>query len=212
MKDFNRLAFDQAQCGNDLAAFRDLLAARSELEESTDIKPFFEARPQLALFLGTVFSLERSGCDLYAFPVPTVRRFRVRPPGRGFPEAFLPVRGMGGRDGQLPVPPARAKSDARMDGRLKRGFSQLVDWFWKMEDMAHTDEFEARFGSRHAEYGGLLVMGRDAELTHPRERNRWHWRSRRVTINGRGVRLVTYDQLYQDLVILFRHMFPPPVI
>lgn len=92
-----------------------------------------------------------------------------------------------------------AKATPEWSGRIERGFSQLVDWFWKMEDMSRTDEYATRFGSRHARYFGVLVIGRDDQLTHSREQNRWHWRSRQVVVNGKPVRLVTYDQLYRDL-------------
>lgn len=65
--------------------------------------------------------------------------------------------------------------------------------------MAHTSDFTARFGSPHAVYFGLLVVGRDIWLSHPREQRRWDWRAQKVLVNSLPVRCVTYDQLYRDL-------------
>ena len=56
MKEFLTVPFDLEQCRAELAAFRALLDGKEELEEAADIKPFFEARPQLAALIG-------SGCS-----------------------------------------------------------------------------------------------------------------------------------------------------
>ena len=48
MKEFIHVSFDPAQCRRDLDAYRDLLQSKSDLEGQGDIKPFFEAHPQLA--------------------------------------------------------------------------------------------------------------------------------------------------------------------
>lgn len=128
MKEFLRVAFDPNRCRQDLAAFRDLLAARQELEEAADIKP-----------------------------------------------------------------------------------CQIVDWFCKLDDMARTDEFEARFGARAIQYFGLLVIGRDAHLSHPRERRRWEWRSQKVLVNSLPVLSLTYDQLYR-LLFDKLNLYSPPAV
>jgi hypothetical protein len=78
--------------------------------------------------------------------------------------------------------------------------------------MAHTDEFEARFGGRHIDYFGVLVAGRDADLAHPRERRRWEWRSQKVLVNSFSIQCVTYDGLYHFLSAKLNHYWPlsPP--
>ncbi len=102
------------------------------------------------------------------------------------------------------------KSTPEWSPRFEKAFSQLVDWFWKLDDMGRTDEFDQRFGSRHAEWGGVLVMGRDAQLQHAREQNRWRWRSMNVRIAMRRVVLVTYDQLHQALRDQLEHFCTEP--
>ncbi len=75
--------------------------------------------------------------------------------------------------------------------------------------MAHTEEFEERFGSRRASYFGLLVAGRDSHLTHSREQRRWHWRAAKVLVNSLPIRFVTYDQLHADLASELDKYQPP---
>jgi hypothetical protein len=80
--------------------------------------------------------------------------------------------------------------------RFEHGLSQVIDWFWKLDEMAHTEEFEERFGNRRASYFGLLVIGRDSHLAHPREQ-------RRVALAGveSPCQLVTHP---------LRHLRPAP--
>ena len=92
--------------------------------------------------------------------------------------------------------------------RLERAFSQVIDWFWKLDDMARTDDFEARLGGRHVDYCGVIVAGRDEWLAHPREQRRWDWRSQKVLVNGFSIRCVTYDELYRFLAGRLGAMYP----
>jgi hypothetical protein len=83
--------------------------------------------------------------------------------------------------------------------RSERGVSQLMDWFWKLDDMARTAEFETRFGHRQITVGCLLLIGRGAMLSHPRERKRWEWRRLKVLVNSHKVYHETTDDLCTNL-------------
>jgi hypothetical protein len=82
--------------------------------------------------------------------------------------------------------------------RFEHGYSQIVDWFCKLNDMEKTDEFDTRFGGRSIKYFGLLVIGRSETFT-PRESRRLAWRQDRTVVNSRHIRCVTFDQLAEDL-------------
>jgi hypothetical protein len=198
MKEFLRIQFDLGRRGHELAEFRSLLAAKKELEESADIKPFFEARPHLSVFLGS-YAWNITRFELLAYQYQLFGDFScdvvVGDPVR---KTFGFIEWEDASAASL-FRPRGKKATPEWSSRFEHGFGQLIDWFWKLDDMARTDEFEARFGARHIQYFGLLVAGRDEELTHPRERRRWEWRSQRVIINSLPIHCMTYDQLYEFL-------------
>lgn len=82
--------------------------------------------------------------------------------------------------------------------RFEQGYSQIVDWFWKLDDFRRTGEFAERFGAPTAEFTGLLVIGRETFLS-GQERDRLEWRRRNVIVNSQHVYCCTYDELCRDL-------------
>ncbi len=92
-----------------------------------------------------------------------------------------------------------AKQSLEWAPRFEHGYSQILDWFWKLHDMARTDTGRSRFG--HAEsfgYYGMLVIGRSQGLG-PLERERLNWRRKRVLVDSRHIFCRTFDELYDDL-------------
>jgi hypothetical protein len=199
VKDFVSIAFDRQQCLQEVVALRDLLASKPDLEENRDIKPFFEAHRQLAAYLGS-YSPDLGCFDRLAFQYQLFGDFAcdlVVGDSRRHAYAFVELEegtaaSIFRRQGQ--------KATLEWASSFEHGFSQIIDWFWKLDDMAHTDEFEARFGRRRAAYFGLLVVGRSSALTSPRERQRWEWRRRKVLINSLHIIHKTYDELCDELL------------
>lgn len=191
MKEFTRLSFDAAQSWAAVDTLGQLLRSKGDLEETADIKPFFEAHPELAILIGGAFSMGSAIFDQYSFQFQLFGDFGCD---------IVVGDSVAHRYAFIELEDAMANSLFRRQGakvtpewssRIEGGFSQIVDWFWKLEDMSRTDEYATRFGSRHADYFGMLLIGRDQHLGHPREENRWAWRSRNVAISGKPVWLVT---------------------
>ena len=75
---------------------------------------------------------------------------------------------------QMPIPGAIEPGGGRMKtlgpflaewGRgFEHGFSQIVDWFWKLDDQSRTNEFRNRFGAPDARLSEMLVIGRNGFL------------------------------------------------
>jgi hypothetical protein len=78
--------------------------------------------------------------------------------------------------------------------RFEHGFSQILDWFYKMDIERHTPEFEQEFGTRDPYYSGLLVAGRRQDIG-VQERDRLSWRHQHLTVSGRQIHSITYDDL-----------------
>lgn len=193
MKQFDTLPFSVEQCRAELAEFQALLSANPELKESQDILPFFRARRHLAAFLGSrdpdifrydliAFEYDLFGdfaCDLVVGDSGTRTYGFVEFEDAAANSIFV-QRG--------------AKATPEWSSRFEHGYSQVIDWFYKLDDMEKTDEFEARFGARTINFFGLLVIGR-SETFSDRERRRLTWRQDRTVVNSRHIRCMTFDQL-----------------
>jgi hypothetical protein len=94
---------------------------------------------------------------------------------------------------------AGKKASLEWAKRFDRGYSQIIDWFWKLNDMAGTSAMRARFDDHDSiDYYGLLVIGRTKGLM-PLERKRLEWRRQKVIIDSRHVHCLTFDEFYEDL-------------
>ena len=91
-----------------------------------------------------------------------------------------------------------AKATPEWAPRLEHGFSQVLDWFWKLSDMEKSDDYENRFGARHVAIHGLVVVGREQNLE-PREKARLKWRQDHTIVHSKKVSVITFDQLIRDL-------------
>jgi hypothetical protein len=92
-----------------------------------------------------------------------------------------------------------AKATRAYSSHFESGFSQIIDWFYKLHVMTDTPDMEARFGKRSIRYAGVLIIGRDQSMTHG-EKLRLEWRQEHVVVNSKHIHCVTYDQLIKDLV------------
>ena len=89
--------------------------------------------------------------------------------------------------------------------RLEHGFSQLVDWFWTIDDQRQTREFARRFGGNDAIFFGMLVVGRRKFLPESGA-DRLRWRTRNVLIGNQTITCITFDDLYDGLRDRLRHL------
>jgi len=104
---------------------------------------------------------------------------------------------------------ASGKSTLEWSNRFERGYSQIIDWFWKLHDMARSDTGRARFDYANIfNYYGLLVIGRSKWLA-PIERERLNWRRKKVLVDSKHVFCMTFDELYDDLAFRLDQYAPP---
>jgi len=206
MKHFETLAFSAEQCRKELAELQSLLAARSELKEAQDILPFLRARQHLAAFIGSrnpdIFRFDRIAfeydlfgdyaCDLVVGDSQT-NTYGFIELEDAAPNSIFVRRG--------------AKETPEWSTRLEHGVSQIIDWFYKLDDMEKTDEFEARFGARTIKFIGLLIIGRSEALA-PRELRRLAWREERTVVNSKHIRCLTFDQLAAVLAQRLKNSLP----
>jgi hypothetical protein len=90
------------------------------------------------------------------------------------------------------------KATREWSPRFDHGYSQIVDWFYKLQVMTDAPDMEARFGRRAIDYTGVLIVGRDRHMDLG-EQLRLKWRREHTIVNSKRIICVTYDQLLEDL-------------
>jgi hypothetical protein len=189
------LAFSNEQCLREAQEFKAFLGAHTTLKERDEILPFFKARHHLSAFLGAynglVIHYDRFAhefdifgsfaCDLVA--------------GDWAKRAYVFVEFEDAAPNSIFVQTRRKTLE--WSPRFEHGFSQILDWFYKMDIERHTPQFEQEFGTRDPHVSGLLVVGRRQDIG-IQERDRLDWRHRHLTVHGKQIHSMTYDDLCED--------------
>jgi len=184
-KEFQKITFDPVQCRKEADELRDLLATNTELQERKQVLPFFKERLQLSAFLGS-YHPEIVRYDLVAHELPLFGTFVADlVVGDSKNNAFAFIEFEDASAGSIFVTKkgkGKEKETPDWSSRFEHGFSQLVDWFFKLHEQGQTVDFEEKFGSRTIRHLGILVVGRTEHLG-KREEQRLRWRQEFVLLN-----------------------------
>jgi hypothetical protein len=195
-KEFRKIQFDPVQCREEVKQLQDLLATHCELQERKQVLPFFKERLQLSALLGMYHS-EIHRYDLVAHELPLFGDFiadLVIGDSKNSAFAFIEFE-----DASPESIFVKRKATPDWSPRFERGFSQLIDWFFKLDEQKQTVDFEDKFGSRTIQHVGLIVIGRTEHLG-KREEQRFRWRQKHVLINSATIYCKTFDQLCNDFL------------
>ncbi len=87
--------------------------------------------------------------------------------------------------------------------RFEHGFSQLVDWFYRLDDYRATKKIQEHFGVQEFNYIGMLVIGRSEFIKNPGLKNRLKWRNDKILIDNNKIICYTFDELLEELTEKF---------
>ena len=124
--------------------FRLLLEQRATLGERADILPFFTARKQLSLLCANYIPAIRNANRLaHEFSIHGDFRADMIV-GDGALGQYVLVEFEDATPDSIFSRTSKTAPD--WSRRFESAFSQLIDWFWKLEDMRSTSEFSHVFG------------------------------------------------------------------
>jgi hypothetical protein len=90
---------------------------------------------------------------------------------------------------------ASGRAYPRWSTRFERGFSQLVDWSWRIDqERQPSSTLEPIFGTPDPKLHYVLVIGRDRWIN-AASRARLDWRRKHNGISGQQTSIWTYDYL-----------------
>lgn len=187
---------DPTACRVQLGELRTLLQGNSDLKE-TVLRQFFQARRHISALIG-LYNPSIGRFDRVAWEYPLFGEFRCDlaigdSVTRAY--AFIEFEDAGPRSLFVKHGYRAARE---WSPRFDHGYSQVVDWFYKLQVMTDSADMEARFGQRAIDYAGVLVVGRDQHLQ-TGEQLRLRWRREHVIVNSKRIICVTFDQLLEDL-------------
>jgi Domain of unknown function (DUF4263) len=196
MPDFVAHALDPVGARVEVAELKALLLRSLDLREAV-FRDFFRARQNASVLIGH-YNPGVQRVDLLAYEYPLFGDFRCDLAiGDSVTRAttFVELEDAGPRS--LFVK-RKSKATREWSPRFDHGYSQVVDWFHKLQDMTNSAAMEARFGKRAIDYAGVLVVGRN-QHSDVGEHERLRWRREHVIVNSKRIVCVTYDQLLEDL-------------
>lgn len=197
MKTFEAVGFDYALCQAEVKEFETLLASKSVLKERKDVLPFFRKRRQLSAFCG-VLTGSIATADRLAWEYDLFGDFACDlVVGDSKKSAYCFIEFEDAAPDSL-FRQAGKKATREWSPRLDHGYSQLIDWVYKLTKMAEHTDFEARFGKRTIDFEGALVIGRDKDMVFS-EIARFEWRRQHVVVCSKHIRCVTFDELLRAM-------------
>ncbi len=202
MKSLEKIKLDLNQCKQDLAEFKKLLDGKSALSERSDILPFFKAHKHLAALIGSfnpkINRFDRIASEFSLFGDYTCDLIIGDAASRHF--CFVEFEDASPTS---VFTTKKGKSTPEWSPRFDHGFSQIIDWFLILDDQKRTGLHKSRFDADVIQYIGLLVVGRLKDLD-ATQHERMIWRSERVSVAGRQVNCITFDERYDTLDLKIR--------
>ncbi len=197
MKSFIKLNFDPKICIKELDELKVFLDSSLKLDEQKNILPFFRKRKHLSAFIGS-YVPDILNFDLLAFEYSIFGDFASDLViGDSVTGCYCFVEFEDASPSSIFVQKGN-KATPEWSSRFEHGFSQIVDWFWKLSDMEKTVEFKSKFGRDFIKYYGMLIMGRSRYLEY-KEQMRLKWRIDKVLVDSQKVICLTFDELYEHL-------------
>jgi hypothetical protein len=196
-KSFKPIVFDYSTFKREIAEYEKFLAANpDELSEQGDISPFFKGHPILSSQIASLFSVEMP--DRIVFEYDIFGDFRCDLAiGNSGKREYCFVEFEDARAQSLFKDETKFKPSFGL--RLEHGHSQIIDWFYKIENLQGTKEMLERFDTLEIDYYGVLIIGRNKFLNNTL-RSRLDWRSDNIIIKQKSINIVTFD----DLLTVFK--------
>jgi Domain of unknown function (DUF4263) len=199
MKEFieNRLDFNSLL--SELLAFEDLLSSHEYLGEASHILPFFKNSPNLSTLIGKIYFFKMVIVNKIAYEFDIFGDFKADLViGDAKNETFTFVEFEdGGHDSIFRKVKGKYLKD--WSPKFEHGYSQIIDWFWKLDDLKQTSSFIDKFGVQSIDYQGILIIGRSKSFETINDLNRFKWRRNHTLIHSKKIHCITYDELLEDL-------------
>ncbi|MDR6562637.1 MULTISPECIES: Shedu immune nuclease family protein [unclassified Arcicella] len=199
MKDFKEINIDWKAVEKELLTLENLLTTYKELKESSQVLPFLKESPNLSALIGKLYFPDLVEINRISYEFDFFGDFKADLViGDSAKASYVFIEFEDGTSDSI-FKKKKGKYQREWANRFEHGYSQIVDWFWKLDDLKQTTSFEGKFGARISSYNGILIVGRTTSLESLTDKQRFDWRRSHTIINSKKIHCVTYDELLEDL-------------
>jgi hypothetical protein len=187
--------YNSNQLKQAVKAFQDLLDSKVELEERKDIQPFFMAHPVLILAMADLVGMSNMNIDKLEFEFQLWHDF-ICDVGFGSSKTntYCLIELEDAKKNSLFK--SSPKNHPKFSDRLEGGFSQIVDWFWKIDGLKNNaTAIEHLFQTHNPTIKSILIIGRSHFLKSASEIARLKWRIEKTIVDSKKIKCYTYDEL-----------------
>ena len=197
MKKFQTIEFDKPTYERELNEFYQLLSNNQILQENKQILPFFKERSILSSRIASIF-YEFVNIDKIAYEYELFGDYKCDLViGDSQNRSYCFVEFEDAQSNSI-FTTKQTKYKSEFSYRFEHGFSQIIDWFYRLNQVSAA-QMEERFGASKIDFHGVLVVGRNHFLNDSDNFDRLTWRSNNVIVNSKRIRVITYDTLLELL-------------
>jgi hypothetical protein len=194
MKKLN-IRYNLNQLKEAVYAFEVLLANEEELEEKNDIQPFFKLHPVLIIAISELVGMSSMNIDEFEFEFQLWHDF-ICDVGFGSSKTntYCLIELEDAKKNSIfkRIP----KNHPKFSERFENGFSQIIDWFWKIDGLKNNaTTIEHLFNSHNPTIKSILIIGRSSFLKSNSELARLKWRVEKTIVDSKRINCYTYDEL-----------------
>lgn len=205
MKEFDTVCINWKSVENELIAFEHLLSTHPDLDESSQILPFFKKSLHLSALIGKVYFPDIIDSNRIAFEFDIFGDFKADLVIGDFQkESYAFIEFEDGKTNSI-FKKTVSKYQKEWSYKFEHGYSQIIDWFWKLDDLKQSASFENIFGSSSIDFEGILIIGRTSSFKSIIDKKRFKWRRNHTIIQSKKIHCVTYDELLEDLKQLSKY-------
>jgi hypothetical protein len=199
MKTFEPIKIDLDVLARELDDLDIYLQVKQTLKERQDVAPFFKTSKHLCAALAlTNSSVEVS--DRVASELELFGDFACDAAGGdSHTNSYTLVEFEDAKQYSILTRLETGKTIKRWSSRFEHGFSQLVDWAWRLsKEGSSTEAYRRIFGANNANIHLLLIAGRDVDLN-PDDQDRVRWRANNISLGSFRMSCLTFDGVLNTL-------------
>ena len=193
MKKFNKHTFSLTNCKKEIIEFENLLK-KPKLDENAEILPFFKKNINLCSLIRFIVSPNTPNqlniaheydfwgdfaCDLAVADAENKTICFVEFENC-MPDSIFKQVGQ--------------KATKEYAPRFEHGYSQIIDWFYRIDNFTNSHEIKKKFGRDNIDFIGILITGHSRDLD-DELRKRLKWRENNVVISNSKILYFTFDEL-----------------